>query len=114
MIQGKKQYKIGKSIIEESRYFMRIHIVMGAGGTGKTEVLTSKEAFDAGWDYPGIDGIYKCENFKVLAPRTCGKCGMAETAWWSLTVNGKKLEELSKMQKLTVERIMQEPDNLMI
>ena len=81
---------------------------------GKTEVLTSKEAFDAGWDYPGVDGIYKCEYFKVLAPRTCGKCGMTETAWWSLIVNGKKLEELSEMQKLAVERIMQEPDNLKV
>ena len=81
---------------------------------GKTEVLTSKEAFDAGWDYPGVDGIYKCENFKVLAPRTCGKCGMAETAWWALTAKGKKVEELSEMQKLAVERILQEPENLMI
>ena len=81
---------------------------------GKTEVLTSKDAFDAGWDYPGVDGIYKCENFKVLVPRTCGKCGTSETAWWALSINGKTMEELTETQKLTVERILQEPDNLMI
>lgn len=81
---------------------------------GKTEVLSSKEAFDAGWDYPGIDGIYKGEIFKVLTPRTCGKCGITETAWWALSVEGKGLDELSEMQKLTVERILQEPENLRI
>ena len=46
-------------------------------GCGKRELLSSKEAFEQGWDYPGPDGIYK-ENhnygFGVIAPRTCGDC----------------------------------------
>lgn len=81
---------------------------------GKVEILTSKEAYETGWDYPGVDGIYKCENFKIMTPRTCGQCGITETAWWALSVEGKSLNELSEMQKLAVERITQEPENLMV
>lgn len=81
---------------------------------GKVEILTSKEAFTSGWDYPGIDGIYKSENFKVLTPRTCGQCGITETAWWALSVEGRDVDELSEMQKLALERILQEPENLRV
>lgn len=81
---------------------------------GKMEVLTSKQAFDDGWGYPGIDGVYKTENFKILAPRTCGDCGIEKTVWWALLMEKKGFENLTEAQKLTVERINQEPENLLI
>ena len=80
---------------------------------GKTAVLTSKEAFDEGWDYPGVDGVYKTENFKILAPRTCGDCGIEKTAWWALLMEKKGFENLTEAQKLAVERIKQEPEILL-
>ena len=39
---------------------------------GKVEILTSKQAFDAGYDYPGEGAIYPTSIFGVLSPRTCG------------------------------------------
>lgn len=81
---------------------------------GKTAVLTSKEAFDDGWDYPGVDGIYKTENFKILAPRTCGDCEIEKTAWWALVMEKKEFENLTEAQKLAVERIKQEPEILFL
>ena len=81
---------------------------------GKMEVLTSKQAFDDGWDYPGIDGVYKTENFKILAPRTCGDCGIEKTAWWALLMEKKGFENLTEAQKLAVERIKQEPEILFL
>ena len=34
---------------------------------GKTEILTPKEAFNEGWDYPPRMG-----GFGIVGPRTCG------------------------------------------
>ena len=36
---------------------------------GKTEILTPKEAFNEGWDYPPRMG-----GFGIAGPRTCGDC----------------------------------------
>lgn len=80
---------------------------------GKEEILTSKEAFDAGWDYPGEEGS-SMGFFGVLSPRTCGNCSITDTAWWAVVTEGKAKEQLSERQIQTIERILQEPENLRI
>lgn len=86
-------------------------------GCGKRKILSSKEAFDEGWDYPGPDGIYKYLpnfGFGIFAPRTCGDCGIEKSLYWKLTVdsenrsNGMRDEEMQK----TLERILDEPMSL--
>lgn len=87
-------------------------------GCGKREILSSREAFEQGWDYPGPDGIYKdmpSYGFGVLAPRTCGQCTIDKSLYWKLTMdkdapNCMKQEEIEK----ALERIRNEPISLII
>lgn len=66
---------------------------------GKEEMLTSKEAFEAGWDYPPDFG-----KFGVLSPRTCPNCEMQDTAWFAFMF-GKPITEKHRQ---TIERIKNE------
>lgn len=75
---------------------------------GKTEMLTPKEAYGAGWDYPPILGA-----FGIVSPRTCPDCGMEETVWAELTLRQKAPEELSEKQSQALMRILHEPDSLL-
>lgn len=77
---------------------------------GKVEILTSKEAFEKGWDYPGEGAIFPSSTFGILSPRTCGDCDIKQTAYWAVAVEGKQLDELSERQIETINRICQEPD----
>lgn len=77
---------------------------------GKREILTSKEAFEQGWDYPGEGGLFPETAFRTAGPRTCGSCPITETLWWQLAVNKKKIHELSDHHRETLARILQEPD----
>lgn len=70
---------------------------------GKTEMLTAKEAFDQGWDYPPNIG-----KFGVISPRTCGNCSITDTLYWGV-ITGDKLC-IHHME--TLERILREPDDL--
>lgn len=87
-------------------------------GCGKREILSSREAFEQGWDYPGPDGIYKNKpgyGFGVLAPRTCGQCTIDKSLYWKLIVDKDALsymkqEEIAK----ALERIRNEPMSLII
>lgn len=75
---------------------------------GKRESLTAQQAFQAGWDYPPTIGP-----FGVIAPRTCGNCGIKDTLWWAVTVEKKSLEQIRPAQKQAVSRISREPWNLL-
>ncbi len=87
-------------------------------GCGKREILSSREAFEQGWDYPGPDGIYKNMpnyGFGVLVPRTCGQCTINKSLYWKLTVdkdapNCMSQEEIAE----ALERIRNEPMSLII
>lgn len=79
---------------------------------GKVEILTSEQAFDEGWDYPGKGGIYSENVFGVLSPRTCGNCSLTETVWWAISTGEKTMDQLNEKQLQTIERILQEPDIL--
>lgn len=80
---------------------------------GKTEILTSKEAYKKGWDYPGEGAVYPTNMFGVLSPRTCGNCSIVDTAYFQV-IRGKDIKDLNEIQIQTVERIMLEPDILKV
>lgn len=74
---------------------------------GKTEILTSEEAFNEGWDYPPRMG-----GFGIVGPRTCGDCPINLTVWWALVSEKKRVSELSQQQKETIKRIQGEPESI--
>lgn len=73
---------------------------------GKEAILTPRQAFLQGWDYPPILGEYG-----VISQRTCGECTMAGTAYLALR-QGKKFSELSEKQRRAAGRILLEPEIL--
>lgn len=75
----------------------------------KTEVINSEDAFNAGWDYPPRMG-----SFGVISPRTCGGCTINDTLWWALMVDKVSADDLDDKQKKTLERIMNEPESVLV
>ena len=73
---------------------------------GTTAMLTSEEAFEAGWDFPPQMGAWG-----VVSPRTCGGCGIEQTLWWALTVEKKSIDDCTPHQRQVLARILNEvPD----
>lgn len=87
-------------------------------GCGKREVLSSKEAFDQGWDFPGPEGIYKempNYGFGKIAPRTCGSCSiLMDKLYWGLISKKELTEEVIMDKKEMIERIQNEPWSLLV
>lgn len=75
---------------------------------GKKELLTPEEAFEQGWDYPPRMG-----RFRILSPRTCGNCSIADTLYIKLVSGGKTFSDLSEEEKAVLARIMNEPESLL-
>lgn len=79
---------------------------------GKKELLTAKEAFDGGWDYPPNMGC-----FGLLGLRTCGECPLKDTLYWNINMNGGLpivIEgDLSPQELVTWRRIKGEPESLL-
>ena len=70
----------------------------------KKEILTEREAYDQGWDYPPFMGMWG-----IVSPRTCGNCGIEETAYWQvLQHQGTPPEGFSDKHAATVLRIIEE------
>lgn len=86
-------------------------------GCGKREILSSKEAFEQGWDYPGPDGIYKIApnyGFGMIAPRTCGNCTInMDKLYWGLVTKQETIEEVVNQKQDMFERIQNEPWSLL-
>lgn len=81
-------------------------------GCGKKVLMTSKEAFEQGWDYPGADGLYKDYSnygFGTLMPRTCGNCGIQTSVYWKVMQG----EELSEKDKEEILRVKHEPMSIL-
>lgn len=76
---------------------------------GVTEKLTPSQAFEQGWDYPPNMGVWG-----VISPRTCGDCGTDGTVWWAVVVDKKTVDDLTEQQVATVERILGEPESIMV
>lgn len=80
---------------------------------GKTELLSSADAFEQGWDFPGVAGIYKDMpnyGFGILSPRTCGDCMITKSLYWKAM----KGEKLTEGDLLVIERIKREPYSLFV
>lgn len=75
---------------------------------GEEQLLRSKEAYDQGWDYPP-----KMGSFKIVSPRTCGKCGIETTLWWEIMCNKTPIDQLSERHKQTLNRILAEPESIL-
>ena len=69
-----------------------------------------EEAFKAGWDYPP-----KMYSFGMISPRTCGNCEITTTLWWAMTTRAiKSIADMTPQQKETFDRIMGEPQSIMV
>lgn len=105
-IRAEREQEIAfEKAVEETKTKRFLHI---CDGCGKREFLTSKEAFEDGWDYPGADGLYKDRKyfgFRTIAPRTCGECGITTSIFWKM-MSG---ENLTDEDKKGLERIQNEP-----
>ena len=78
---------------------------------GKKAFITSKEAFDAGWDYPPRMG-----SFGLLGPRTCGECDITSTLYWKVQQQAFPIvveSMLTKEELKTWRRIKNEPESLL-
>lgn len=78
---------------------------------GKKAFITSKEAFDAGWDYPPRMG-----SFGLLGPRTCGECDITSTLYWKVQQQPLPIvveSMLTKEELKTWRRIKKEPESLL-
>lgn len=49
--------------------------------------------------------------FGVVSPRTCPRCPLTGTLWYSLAVDKLSLDMLSSEQRATLDRILGEPEN---
>lgn len=76
---------------------------------GKSEILNSEDAFQAGWDYPPRMGA-----FGVVSPRTCGGCSINDTLWWALMVDKVSVDDLDVKQRETLKRILGEPETVLV
>lgn len=79
---------------------------------GKKNFITAKEAYDSGWDYPPLIGA-----FKMLSPRTCGDCPMAQTLFHKVhsqqSIPIVMENNLTKEELIVWERIKGEPESLL-
>lgn len=77
---------------------------------GTREILDSEEAFLLGWDYPPV-----FSPFGVIFPRTCPNCPIDDsTLWWALEIGKKHLSDLTPNQIVTLTRILNEPNSILI
>ena len=75
---------------------------------GRTEVLSSSEAFHAGWDYPPLMGTYG-----VVSPRTCPDCSIMDTVWAALALRNVHPKDLTDAQKTVLNRILTEHESIL-
>jgi hypothetical protein len=77
---------------------------------GKTEEITTQEAYQTGWDYPPGIGA-----FGIVSPRTCGDCGIDKTLYWRF-IKGevKSFEDLSDAEAELLTRIQNEPGSVLV
>ena len=76
---------------------------------GLNEIITPDEAFEAGWNYPPRMG-----HFGIISDRLCPKCPSQETIWWIVMMENRSAEALTDRQRAAVDRILTEPESLML
>jgi len=70
---------------------------------GHEELLDSRDAYRAGWDFPPHMGAWG-----VLSPRTCPNCSIKDTSWWAITVDHRDIDEMTAQERKAVGRILDE------
>lgn len=70
---------------------------------GREELLSSKEAYEAGWDVPPSMGTWG-----VISPRTCPNCSINTTVWWAVAIEKHSMDALTPHQLRVVGRILEE------
>jgi len=70
---------------------------------GKRELLSSAEAYEAGWDFPPRMGAWG-----VISPRTCPNCTIEKTLWWALAMEKAEPKDLKEHQRAVFEPIVGE------
>ena len=109
MNEEKEKEKEFLEAVELTKTKPFLHICCGCG---RRELLTSEQAFEEGWDYPGMHGLYKempYYGFRSLAPRTCGNCPITSSVYWKVTQGKHLADEDNKV----IERIKNEPMSLL-
>lgn len=85
-------------------------------GCGAKQLLSSGEAFEAGWDYPGKPGIYETlpdHGFGIMFPRTCPSCTIDKSLYWKMVVRSKdKPTAMTEEMEAALRRIAAEPFSL--
>lgn len=84
---------------------------------GKREILSSKEAFEQGWDYPGSDGIYKDapnHGFRMFVPRKCGDCSISDSFYWKSLHGEEGIDITEKPYVDLFECVLNEPWSLLV
>lgn len=70
---------------------------------GREELLNSDDAYSAGWDFPPKMGAWG-----AISPRTCPRCAMKTTVWWTLAIEKRTINELTPQQLKVIGRILEE------
>lgn len=83
--------------------------IISARSAVRKKILSPDHAHRLGWDYLPIMG-----KFKTVSPRTCGSCPITGTLWWNLEMEGKRIDALDKHQRQILERILNEPESIMV
>ena len=72
---------------------------------GREELLTSHDAYEAGWDFPPRMGAWG-----VISPRTCPNCAIKTTVWWAIAIEKLSFLELTPHQLNVIGHILNEVD----
>jgi len=78
-------------------------LVHWCGSCGREELLASRDAYEAGWDFPPHMGAWG-----VISPRTCPNCSIKDTALWAITVDHRGIDEMTPQERKAVGRILDE------
>ena len=70
---------------------------------GREELLSARDAYQAGWDFPPNMGAWG-----VISPRTCPDCTIEKTVWWAITIEKHSIDDMAPRQLKIVGRILEE------
>lgn len=94
---------LSMSYLESSEYIRGEPFTHWCEACNREELLTSNEAFEAGWDFPPRMGTWG-----VISPRTCPNCGIEKTAWWAMAIEKRGIDEMTPHERMAIDRILEE------
>jgi hypothetical protein len=76
---------------------------------GHEQLMSSTDAFAAGWDAPPQMGVYG-----VLSPRTCPGCSIEKTLWWRVVIDKLDPASFTDHDHRVLARIAAEPESMLL